>query len=192
VPKPLRTTVLVLCVLARPSFSPAAESPTPTAPVAVRTVWSGDEPPIGFTGGAASLDALIDQFLAAVKAGDLEALHRLRVSAAEYGSIIVPGEVPKGQPPRQTFAKVNDVFYGMLDSRSRYAAQNIVDRFKGRDFVRHELALSKGTREWAWYTGRGEVRLTLVDAGGEKELLKTGWTAEVGGRFKFIGFNWDN
>ena len=176
--------------------SSASDAPTPTATgtaaVPMATVWSGDKPPFGFSGGADSLDALIDQFLAAVKAGDMDAVQRLRVTKAEYENIIVPGEAPKGQPPRQTFQKANDVFFGMLDSRSRYAAENIVDRFKGKEFVRRELELSKGTREFIWFTGRGEVRLTLFDADGNRALLKTGWAAEVDGRYKFIGFNWND
>jgi hypothetical protein len=36
------------------------------------------------------------------------------------------------------------------------------------------------------------VRLTLYDAAGERSILKTGWVAEVDGRFKFIGFNWND
>lgn len=191
--------LIVACVLASPSLlgatpTPVAKPATTPAPTqaALPTVWSGDTPPFGFTGGAESVDALLDQFLAAVTAGDLAALERLRVTKEEYGSIIVPGEAPKGQPPRTTYQKANDVFFGMLDSRSRYAAQAIVDAFKGKKIARRELTYSKGTREWLWYTGRGEVRLVLFDDQGERYELKTGWIAEVDGRFKFIGFNWDN
>lgn len=190
-PQRLARLIVACAVAAVASSVPAAEVPTAT-PVSAPTVWSGERPPFGFTGGAESVDALLDQFVAAVTAGDLDALHRLRVTKAEYANIIVPGEAPKGQPPRTTFAKVNDVFFGMLDSRSRYAAQAIVDAFKGKKIARRELTYSKGTREWLWYTGRGEVRLVLFDDQGERYELKSGWIAEVDGRFKFIGFNWDN
>ena len=190
---PLRAGLAITACLvaALPFRLAAAEAPTAT-PAAAPTVWSGAKPPFGFTGGAESVDALLDQFLAAVTAGDLAALNTLRVTGEEYGNIIVPGEAPKGQQPRTTFKKVNDVFYGMLDSRSRYAAQALVDRFKGKRLVRRELRYTEGTKEWLWYTGRGEVRLVLFDDQGQRYELNTGWIAEVDGRFKFIGFNWDN
>jgi len=187
----------LLCILAAsPAQVGAAASPTRPAPTqtpeALATVWSGERPPFGFTGGADSVQALLDAFLAALTTGDLEALHCLRVTKEEYGGIIVPGEAPKGQPPRTTYQKVNEVFFGMLDSRSRYAARALVDRFKGRRIVRRELTYTKGTREWLWYTGRGEVRLVLFDETGERHELRTGWIAEVDGRCKFVGFNWDD
>ena len=181
--------VLVCCLLTMPSSLLAAEAPTPSpAP----TVWSGEKPPVGLTGGADSLDALLDQFLASITAGDLDALNRLRVTPAEYGSIIVPGMVAKGQQPRTTFEKVNAVFFGMLDSRSRYSAQALIEHFKGKKIVRREVTFTKPIQEWAWYTARGELRLTLFDDQGERYEMKSGWIAEVDGRFKFIGFNWDN
>ena len=81
-----------------------AQLPTPTPPAtqppAVPTIYTGDKPPIGLSGGADSIDALIAQFLAAVKAGDSAALHRLRVTENEYDNPILKweteawGEVP--------------------------------------------------------------------------------------------------
>lgn len=171
----------------RPTRTPP---PTPSPPVP--TIWSGDKPPIGLSGGAASIDALLDRFVAAVTAGDKAGMHRLRLTKEEYTSIVVPGEVPKGQPPRQTFSTVNDTFFGMLDTKSRYAADAIVTGFKGKEFVSRDLVMSEKTREFAWYTAHGEVRLTLLDAAGTRHTLRTGWIAEVDGQFKFIGFNWDD
>ena len=174
----------------------AAQSPTrtpvATEPPAMPTIWSGDQPPIGLSGGAESVDALLDRFLAAVKAGDFKALQQLRVSETEYTHIIVPGEVAKGQPPRQTFKKVNDVFFGLLDTRSQYAAQAIVGAFKDKDFVRREVRMTEPRREFAWYTAIGEVRIILTQADGQQSELRTGWIAEVDGQYKFIGFNWDD
>ena len=180
--------VFTVCwMLAAPSLLLAAEAATPSpAP----TVWSGDKPPFGLTGGAESQEALLDQFLAGLTSGDLAALNRLRVTAEEYGSIIVPGMVTKGQQPRTTFEKANAVFFGMLDSRSRYAAQALIDRFKGKKIVRREVSFTHPTQEWAWYTARGDLFLVLFDDQGERYEMKSGWIAEVDGRFKFIGFNW--
>jgi len=190
VPTPHRVACLITacCLLALPSLS-AAEAPAAT-PSPVPTVWSGGKPPFGFTGGADSTDALIDQFLAALTAGDLAALKPLRVTQEEYGSIIVPGMVEKGKEPRTTFEKANQVFFGMLDSRSRYAAQALIDRFKGKKIVRREVSFTKPPQEWAWYNARGDLHMILFDDQGQSYEMKSGWIAEVDGRFKFIGFNW--
>lgn len=171
--------------------APAAAAPAPPPPPAP-TIPSGDKPPIGLRGGYGSIEALVDAFLDAVQAGDTGAMHRLRLTKEEYANIIVPGEVPKGQPPRATFEKVNDVFFGMMDSRSRYTADAIVARFKGKSFTARRIEFTKGTREWAWYTGHGELRIVLTDAEGREETLRTGWIAEVDGQFKFIGLNKDD
>jgi hypothetical protein len=161
--------------------------------VTAKVADAGAKPPITLTGGAPSIDTLLDEFLAAVEQKDKDALHRLRLTKAEYTEIIVPGEVPTGQPPRQTFEQVNDVFWGMLDTKSRYTADAIVNDFGGRHYVERQLELTYGNpREWAWYTGHGEVRLRLKDETGQPYELRTGWIAEVDGRFKFIGFNWDD
>ena len=185
-----RIFVIVWLVVA-PAFLVAAEPPTgtphprPCLHVERRSRRSASP-------AAPSRRALLDQFLAAITAGDLAKLNSLRVTSDEYGSIIVPGMSPKGQPPRTTFAKVNAVFFGMLDSRSRYAAQALIDRFKDKKIVRREVTFTKPTQEWLWYTARGELRLELFDDQGERYEMKSGWIAEVDGRFKFIGFNWDN
>ncbi len=180
--------ITACCFLAVPSLLAAAETPAST-PSPAPTVWSGDKPPFGFTGGADSVDALLDQFVAALTAGDLAALEPLRVTQEEYGSIIVPGMVEKGQQPRATFEKTNQVFFGMLDSRSRYAAEAFINRLKGKKIVRREVTFTKPTQEWAWYTSRGYLHLMLFDDQGESYEMNGGWIAEVDGRFKFIGFN---
>ena len=54
------------------------------------------------------------------------------------------------------------------------------------------MTFTKPTQEWLWYTAHGELRLVLFDDAGERYEMKSGWIAEVDGRYKFIGFNWDN
>src|SRR5436190_24203970 len=83
IPHRVVSVITACCLLALPSLLAGAEAP---APAPVPTVWSGDKPPFGFSGGADTMDALIDRFLAAVTAGDLEALNPLRVTQNEYGS----------------------------------------------------------------------------------------------------------
>lgn len=180
-----------ICVPQSSALLAQAATPTPpaTQPAAIPTIYSGDKPPIGFTGGADSIDALLDQFLAAIKAGDTAAAERLRVTKAEYCNIIVPGQVPKGESPRQTFEKTNDIYFGMMDTRSRYTLDALIKEFKDQEFVGRQLELSKGTREFAWYSAYGQVVLTLTEADGNKRTLRTGWIAAVDGRYKFIAFS---
>lgn len=168
---------------------PPTRTPVPTPPPAIPTIHHGDRPPIGLEDGYPSIDALVDAFLAAVHDGDVAAMHRMRMTKEEYCAIVVPGEVPRGQPPRTTFREVNDVFFGMMDSRSRYTADAIVAAFAGKTFPSRRVEMTRGTREYAWYTGHGQLRVVFTDAEGREQTLRTGWIAEVDGRFKFIGLN---
>jgi hypothetical protein len=150
-------------------------------------------PPITFTGGAPSIDALIDEFLDAVEHKDISALHRLRVTKDEYLQIIVPGTVDKGEAPRQISEQPREFFWALTDRKSRYAADNIVDRFSGLHFTTRTLRFSKGTSEYLWYTAYGQVRLDLnVQGIAEPFHLRTGTIAEVDGRYKFLAFNWND
>jgi hypothetical protein len=150
-------------------------------------------PPMPLSDGAPSVEALLDRFTDALSRRDAEALHRLRLSKAEYVDIIIPGNVPKGQPPQQTFEQNNEFFWGMLDTKSRYLAPVLLRDFGGRTYVgRTDVRFTDPPREHDWYTARGELRMTLVDDAGGKHFVRSGWIAEVEGRYKFIGFEWDD
>jgi hypothetical protein len=150
-------------------------------------------PPIEFSGGAPSIDGLIDNFLDAVERKDSDAMHRLRVTKDEYLLIIVPGTVDEGQPPRQISEEPREFFWKLTDRKSRYAADAIVDRFGGRHFAGHDLRFSKGTTRYLWYTVRGQVRLNLhLPDDPSAYELRTGSIAEVNGRYKFLAFNWND
>jgi hypothetical protein len=154
---------------------------------------AASQPPIGFSDGAPSIDALIDRFLSAVERRDRSALHALRVTKDEYLQIIVPGTVEKGQAPRQITDIPRQFFWSINDTKSRYAADAILDRFGGRHADAHTLRFSRGTTEYLWYVARGQVRLDLrfPDEPLPQEL-STGTIAEVNGRYKFLAFQWDN
>ena len=150
-------------------------------------------PPIALSGGAPSIDALIDEFLDAVERKDFDAVHRLRVTKDEYLGIIVPGTVDKGQPPRQISEQPREFFWALTDRKSRYAADNIVEHFGGLLFTAHALRFSKGSSSYLWYTTYGQVRLDLRTPENPDVLhLRTGSIAEVDGRYKFLAFNWND
>ncbi len=149
--------------------------------------------PIKFSGGAPSVNALLDEFMIAVEQRDVDALHRLRVTKHEYQGVIVPGFVPKGHPPRVISDKPREFFWELSDTKSRYFAKELVDRFGGRHYVERRLSYTKGIKEYAWYTALGEVELVLRTANDPDPFrLRTGTIAELDGRYKFISFEWDD
>lgn len=147
-------------------------------------------PARSFAGGAPSVDALLDQFLAALAANDEQALHRLRVDEAEYREIIIPGTVPPGESPRRVSAQPQEFFWRLLDTKSRDFGYLLLQEFGGHAYRRTALAFTEKSRPYAWYTAHGQVRLIVQDAEGRERVLRTGWIAEAGGTFKFIGFEW--
>ena len=142
--------------------------------------------------GAPSVDALLDELLAALAAKDEHGLHRLRVTETEYRQIIIPGTVKEGEPPRKVDATPSEFFWRMLDQKSQDVGRVLIQRFGGRHYTRKELTYTKGVRKFAWYTALGEVRLRIENEDGDDDVLRTGSIAEVNGRYKFIGFNFNN
>jgi len=145
-----------------------------------------------FADGAPSVDALMDALVQALSRKDMNALDQLRVSKAEYVDLIVPGTVPLGQPPRQVSAEPKEFFWSMLDTRSRYFADNLVAQLGGRTYRSHQLRFSKPPKEFAWYTAHGEVRMDLEGEDDVTYHLLAGWVAEVDGKYKFIGYEYND
>jgi|SRR5215813_6969773 len=145
-----------------------------------------------FADGAPSLDALMDEFVRALSQNDTEALTRLRVSKAEYVDLIVPGTVPVGTPPRNVSQSPKEFFWTMLDTKSRYFADNLIKNFGGRTYTHHELKLSRPMQEYAWYKAHGEVRMELAGTDDVTYHVLTGWVAEVDGKYKFIGYEFND
>ncbi|MGE0518395.1 MAG: hypothetical protein AB7N53_09370 [Candidatus Binatia bacterium] len=149
------------------------------------------QPPIPLA-GAPAREALIDEFLDALARSDRDALQRLRVSKDEYIQIIVPGNVAPGQPPLQTFEKNNEVFWTLLDTRSRMFADVLLRDYGGKRYSVQSVQFSRPAQEHPWYTAHGELRLHLVSPEGKGFVLRSGWIAEANGRWKFIGYEWDD
>jgi hypothetical protein len=145
-----------------------------------------------FAGGAPSVDALMDQFVEALSKKDMDALTKLRVNETEYVDLIVPGTVPLGRPPRQVSQSPREFFWRMLDTKSRYFADNLMERFGGRTYRSHQLRFSKPTQEYAWYKAHGEVRMELQGDDDVTYHLPTGWVAEIDGKYKFIGYEYND
>lgn len=143
-------------------------------------------------GGAPSVDTLLDQFLHALSTKDERALHRLRVNEAEYRQIIIPGTVKPGESPRQVAEESSQFFWSMVNQKSEDVGRQLIKNFGGHHYTRGGVRFTKGSRSFAWYIAHGDVRLDLTDENGQPHELRTGTIAEVGGRYKFIGFNTNN
>jgi hypothetical protein len=138
-----------------------------------------------------SIDALVDDLIAAITAKDKESMKEMRVTGHEYMDIIIPGSVPVGQAPRRNSEKVKTFMWELLNEKSNGYRDVFFKRFEGHQFKRTELTFTEGTRDYAWYKAHGEVRAKMVDERGTIWNLETGWIAEVDGKFKFIGYQYD-
>lgn len=145
-------------------------------------------PRLRVTGGAATMEELVDRFLAALRAKDRGALEELRITEAEYRQVIIPGNVEKGEPLQVLKEDASDYFWGLLNTKSVYHREDILRKHGGKNYVLKEIFFEKGTKEFAWFTAHRRLALTLVDESGEEVDLNTGSIAEVDGRFKFVSF----
>lgn len=175
----LRTTMIGFLLLGVTAGAATATAPQPSA-----------KPQL--VDGAPSVDALLDRFLAALATRDESAMHRLRVTEQEYRGIIIPGMVKEGEPPRPVVAGPAEFFWRMLNQKSEDTGREIMLEFGGHRYTRANVIYTKGVRKFSWYTAIGEIRLHLKDESGDEKILKTGSIAEVHGRYKFIGFNYND
>lgn len=136
-----------------------------------------------------SADQLVDRFLGALAGKDPDALHRLRVTEAEYREIVMPGTVPEGQPLKRPSKEFADFAWGLIDTKSRYYEQSLLQEYGGRRLRLKATAYEKGEKRFAGYTAREQLRLTLEDeTSGTEVRLATGSIVGVAGRYKFASF----
>lgn len=156
------------------------------------SVRNTSAPPTEFV-GVASEEALLDQFVAAVSTHDKDAMNRLRVTAAEYRDVIIPGTVPVGKTMQGPLSdKKFSYFWSMLNTRSRDFAEVILKDFGGHQWRRQRYWYTDPPQQYSGYRALGEVRIAVVDDTGTLGTMRTGTIADVGGRYKFIGFEYDD
>ena len=166
-----------------------AQQPAPTANAGA--VDSPLEPGQLDAEARPSIDALIDDFIAAVGAKDMQTLTKLRVTESEYLDIIVPGGIPVGDAPRGTTPKVKNVFWRLLNDKSHAYAELFLERYGGRTYTQPQVTFTQPTRHYAWYDAYGKVRLQMTDEEGNIWKLDSGSIVDVGGRYKFVGYEYD-
>jgi hypothetical protein len=145
---------------------------------------------VGVSGGAASKDELIGDFLTALRHKDRDALRRLRVTEDEFRKIIMPGHVEVGQPLRTLQPEAIDYFWSSLATKSAYYEQNLIHHYGGRTFQVLASEFETEPKRYASYTHFKQLRLTLREAGhaDQQVELETGSIVEIDGRYKFASF----
>jgi len=181
--------MLVILVGVSGALGPAACSRDGNA---AATAASRQSPPRQLTNASPSIDALMQQLLDAVAKNDPASLQRLRVTETEYQTIIVPGTVAPGQPPRIIDAETTHFYWTLLDKRSRDFSAIILKDFGGQKLRRTSLEFTKGPQQYGGYTAYGRVDLHVVDEQGNAGLVRSGTIAEVDGQYKLIGLNWND
>jgi len=157
-----------------------ASAKTPSAsPVAER-----------FTGGAASVDALVARFLAALAAKDKDTIHALRVTEAEYLDIVLPGSRDPGRPPHDYdhHDQPSRYFWSVLDTKSVYTEANLIAAWGGEPLELKSIKYRKGTKEYAGYRAYKQLSLMVKRKDGTDDELRIGSIAEVDGQYKFISY----
>lgn len=140
------------------------------------------------TGGAVSVDELIDRFVAALAAGDTAAVEALRITEAEYRGVLIPGSVAPGEPPQVVSEQGLEYFWTEMSQKSAAHRAAILARFGGRPLTRVRYSFDKGEREFAGYKAYQRLRLVLRDEQGQEVELGTGSIVERDGVFKFASF----
>lgn len=144
-------------------------------------------PRIELTGAASSQTELIERLLAALAAKDLDALHALRATESEWKAMY-EWQVPVGAPPRTSPAKVQDLAWGILNTKSLYYERYLMAVYGGRNWQVKAVSFKKGTGEWAGYRVHRQLRLAVVSDDGKETVLATGSIVDIDGRFKFGSF----
>lgn len=173
--------VVISCVAAYAVLGGTTVSGSLTAPRGAAL-----HPPL--SGGASSVDELLEKFVAALGAKDGKALEALRVDEDEYRKIIMPGSVKPGQPPQKLSPAADEYFWQSLNMKSLYGGRALLAGYGGRQYRVKSVTWVKGIDDYAWYRCYDRLELTMLDADGEEHVLDTGSVAEVDGRFKFISF----
>lgn len=135
---------------------------------------------------APSVDVLVDRLLAALKKNDVDALHRLRVTEAEYRTFVLPGSGEPGEPARVYDDVTSNFAWQRLHTNSLYAGDGIIRGYGGHTYELKEVQYLKGRKQYAWYTAYKTVALRLRDETGTERELVLGSIAEIDGQFKFL------
>jgi hypothetical protein len=132
-------------------------------------------------GGFESAEDLARSILSAVRAGDTQALHRLRVSNREFANIFWP-EFPQSRPA--TNLQANDAWF-FHDGACHDGVSEIVSAYGGRELELVQLHCRKGRLDYRNFDLYDDIVIEAVDSRGERISIPWASTfAERNGRWK--------
>lgn len=144
-----------------------------------------DASAIALTGGAASRDALVRRFIAAVEARDIAALRAMALSPAEFIDLYYPSSAYAKPPYKQS----PELVWLLLQQNSEKGIRRVIERHKDQiaSFRSYDCAAQPVTqgknRLWNACRVRWEP-----DAGAPKTTTLFGAIVERDGRYKFVSY----
>ena len=143
------------------------------------------ERPTELDGGAASLDALARQFVAAVSARDTAALGRMHVTRPEFAHLYWLGS-PVSRPP---YEMPPGLLWFQLEGGSATGVRRLLAEYGGRALKLESVQCPGGTRDETNGTvSHLDCTVTLRVDGERRTQELFGNVVERGGRFKFLSY----
>lgn len=144
--------------------------------------------------GFASREAIVAEFVAALEANDRDRLMGLLIDRDRYRDVIVPGSVAPGQPRRDWPEKTRQFFTDTFFEKSGHYADVLLKDWGGRRLTVKAVRFTREPKTYATYTAYGELRIDVDSepAVDHEPVIRTGFLAEVDGRFRFLGFLHDD
>lgn len=149
---------------------------------------SASAPGLRLSGGADSVDELLQRFLAALRENDSKKLRALRVTEREYRELVVPGNVKPGDPPQILSGEASEYFWQQMNQKSAYHETSLLDRHAGRTYTIEGYSFEKGHKRYAGHQAWRRLALDVKNENGGAGQIRTGSIIERDGRYKFVSF----
>jgi hypothetical protein len=178
---------LAIALAACGGAAPAAREAVVDSAVPIDTLLgrfrNGLDRPGGFTGGAASRNALVRRFIRATEQADSAALRDLALTRAEFAWLYYPS-LPEAAPPYELDPRL---MWFMIETTSGRGLRTLLEERGGRPlgFVDHEC---EGQRRFGPNTVWGPCTIRRLQAGDTTAEVLFGPVVEHGGRFKFVSY----
>jgi hypothetical protein len=179
---------LAIALAACGGAAPAAREAVVDSAASIDTLLgrfrNGLERPAGFTGGAASRDALVRWFIQATERADSAALRDLALTRAEFAWLYYPS-LPEAAPPYELDPRL---MWFMIETNSGRGLRTLLEERGGRPLRFVDYAC-EGERQAGANTIWGPCIIRRLQVPGDTvgEVL-FGPLVRLGGRFKLVSF----
>lgn len=135
-------------------------------------------------GSAASRDALVDAFIAAVEDSSAARLRSLRLDIAEFAWLYYPGSRYVARP----YELPPGTLWLLVDQNGLKGETRLLRYFGGRPLDIEGYSCEDEPRREAQNTFWEQCRITIRDADGARTMRLFGSIMERSGRYKFVSF----